>query len=153
MNHSWYLLGRQRVYAVSYKHLWFTRFIPLIQGSQYRVFNVQKCLVSGVYAAMLAALRQVLGFQSHSKNRRFKFLCFAQQKLYNTCFGWTSLIFGTIGFKPCISIWYWSLVSSAASSGVRGQLNEPSSKRLYKSKNPVPSQSRPLILSLSLIHI
>ena len=68
-------------------------------------------------------------------------------KSQSALFGWTSLIFGSSGFSPSIRYWNCSSVSSAASCSVLGHVRDPSSKRLYRSRNPSPIQSRPLIRS------
>mgnify|MGYP000644724426 CR=1 FL=1 len=68
-------------------------------------------------------------------------------KSQSALFGWTSLIFGSSGFSPSIRYRNCSSVSSAASCSVLGQVRDPSSKRLYRSRNPSPIQSRPLIRS------
>ena len=59
-------------------------------------------------------------------------------------FGSTSLILGSRGFKPIIRYLYCSSVRFAASCVFLGQDNRPASKRLYRSKNPIPIHKSPL---------
>ena len=85
--------------------------------------------------------------------KRQQFFSAAKQKIYFLCFvqtiqqiffGLTSLILGSKGFKPIIRYLYCSLVRSAASCVFLGRDNRPASKRLYRSKNPVPIHKSPL---------
>lgn len=50
--------------------------------------------------------------------------------------------------RPCISIWYRSAVISSASSFVRGHRKFPFSIRLYRRRNPSPSQISPFMRSV-----
>lgn len=53
--------------------------------------------------------------------------------------GYTSMILGSRGFKPTISMRNCSSVSMAASSLDLGHANEPASRRLYNNRYPMPS--------------
>lgn len=69
---------------------------------------------------------------------------------YITCRACTSDISGRMGFIPSIRRRYCSAFNCAASSESLGQLNLPASSRLYNRRKPVPSHTRPFILSLRL---
>ena len=69
--------------------------------------------------------------------------CLVPPILQQTFSGYTSIILGSMGFSPIISMRNCSSVSMAASSLDLGHAKEPASRRLYSNRYPVPSQTRP----------
>ncbi len=90
--------------------------------------------------------RSVLQYSCSIKG--INFLPFAQYFYAISCGGSISLMgLRATMDNPSMSSLYCSLFICMASSVVLGQLKDPTSRRLYKSRNPSPSQRRPLIRS------